>query len=90
MTRTEKKELIYMIHSTLVLCYKELISVSQRKDYEKIFKAHRLDESELRKELRRTVSDLNCDTTPGYKLEAYSARTLQILEDILAAEIEEV
>ena len=90
MTRTEKKELIHTIHSTIVLCYKELFSVSQRKDYEKIFKAHRLNESELRKELRRIGSDLNCDTTPGYKLEAYSVRTLQILEDILAAEIEEV
>ena len=90
MTRAEKTELIHMILSTIALCYKELFEVSQRKNYEKIFKIHRLDESELRKELRLIGSDLNCDTTPGYKLEAYFARASQILEDILVVEITEV
>lgn len=87
MTRNEKKKLINHINFTICCCYKELILMPRYSGYENDFKSIGLDISRTRNELVRISSDLDCDSTPDYKLNAYSARTVTLLANILDAKM---
>lgn len=87
MTRSEKKKLIANIQTTICLFYKALFSMPKYEGYQKDLLFVGFDVKQARKEVRRISSDLNCDTTPDYKLTAYSNRTLEILAELLSAQM---
>jgi hypothetical protein len=83
MTRSEKKTLISNIYRTTISCYL-ILNNHKTSDFDYVGCRHTED---MRRELRRISSDLNCDTTPDYKLTAYSNRTLEILAELLSAQM---
>ena len=87
MTRSEKKNLITNIQTTIRLFYKELFFMPRYEGYQKDLLSVGFDVEQARKEIKRISGDLNCDFTPDYKLTAYSNRTLEILAELLSAQI---
>lgn len=83
MTRSEKKTLISNIYRTTISCYL-ILNNHKTSDFDYVGCRHTED---MRRELRRISSDMDCDRTPDYKLNAYSARTLDILATLMSAEM---
>ena len=87
MTRNEKKKLIENIRKTICNFYLSLITIPRKENYKKEYLAIGFDIDQARREMERISNDLNCDSTPDYKLTAYSTRTLEIFAELLDAQM---